>query len=143
MSVEPLARLGRRFRLAASRSLGDLRRAWDPVRQAETAMFVAALGLVVASAVFGGASQTNALSLMLVELASLPLLFLGVYLLMARAAPAGSTAALGLLGAIVLVPLLQIAPLPFEIWLATCRVARSKGRRSSSPVWAGLRCRSA
>ena len=47
-------------------------------------MFAAALLLLLVSAVFGGASQTNALSLMAVELASLPLLFMSTYLVLGR-----------------------------------------------------------
>ena len=43
----------------------------------------------VTATLFGGASQTNALSLMAVELAALPLLFLSVYLTLAGAGPRG------------------------------------------------------
>ncbi|MEJ0065388.1 MAG: O-antigen ligase family protein [Caulobacteraceae bacterium] len=116
MSVEPLERLGRGLVVGWRRSLGDLHGAWTPARQTQSAVYASALLLLLVSAVFGGASQTNALSLMAVELASLPLLFVSIYLLLAGAAPAGSAFPIGLLAAIVLLPALQIAPLPFELW---------------------------
>ena len=116
MSIEPLERISRSLVGTWRGWLEDARRAWAPARQAETAVFAGALLLLLASAVFGGASQTNALSLMAVELASLPLLFVAIYLLLAGAAPAGSAVPLGLLGAIALVPVLQIVPLPFDVW---------------------------
>ncbi|HXQ14008.1 MAG TPA: O-antigen ligase family protein [Caulobacteraceae bacterium] len=116
MSIEPLERIGRGFVVTWRRSLEELRRAWAPARQTETAVFAGALLLGLVSAVFGGASQTNALSLMVVELASLPLLFVAIYLVAAGAAPAGSAFPLGLLAVIVLVPVLQIAPLPYGVW---------------------------
>ena len=115
VSVEPFERLGRGFGLAAPFA-GECARAWAPETQAQTAVFASALLLEVFATLFGGASQTNALSLMAVELASLPLLLVSIYLILARAAPPGSTFPLALLAAIVLVPLLQIAPLPFQIW---------------------------
>jgi O-antigen ligase len=114
--VEPFERWGRGFVYTWRRLLDQSRRAWAPARQAQSAVYAAALLLLLVSAVFGGASQTNALSLMAVELASLPLLFVSIYLMLAGAAPKGSTLALALLAAIVLAPLLQIAPLPFQIW---------------------------
>lgn len=116
MSVEPFERWGRGFAITWRRALGEMRDAWSPARQAQSAVYAGALLLLLVSAVFGGASQTNALSLMAVELASLPLLFVSIYLLLAGAAPTGSAFALGLLTAVVLVPVLQIVPLPFEVW---------------------------
>ena len=116
MSVEPFERMSRGLIIAARRSLDNLKHAWAPERQTQTAIFAGALLLLVVSTVFGGASQTNALSLMMVELASLPLLFLSIYLVLAGAAPAGSALPLGLLAAVVLIPVLQIVPLPFEVW---------------------------
>jgi O-antigen ligase len=116
VSVEPFERWGRGLVSTWRRALDQLRRAWAPARQAQSAIYAGALVLLLVSAVFGGASQTNALSLMVVELASLPLLFVSIYLILARAAPPGSTFPLALLAAIVLLPALQIAPLPFQIW---------------------------
>jgi O-antigen ligase len=116
VSVEPFERMGRGLIVAARRLMDDLKHAWAPQRQTQSAIFAGALLLLVVSAVFGGASQTNALSLMAVELASLPLLFLSIFLILAGAAPAGSAFPLGLLVAIVLIPILQIVPLPFDVW---------------------------
>jgi O-antigen ligase len=103
---------------AAARARSRPERTDAPVAdaQTQTALFVSAMLLVICSALFGGASQTNALSLMGVELASLPLLFAATYLVLAGAAPAGVRLPLILLGAIVAVPLLQLVPLPVSIW---------------------------
>lgn len=116
MSIEPLERISRGLVFVWRRWLHDVARAWAPARQTETAVFAGALLLLLVSAVLGGASQTNALSLMAVELAGLPLLFIAIYLLLGGAAPAGSAIPLALLGAIVLVPVLQIVPLPYDVW---------------------------
>lgn len=96
--------------------LDRVRAAWAPARQTDSAVFVGALLLLVTSAVFGGASQTNALSLMAVELSSLPLLFVGLYLLAAGAAPTGAHLPLAVLAATLAIPALQIVPLPYEVW---------------------------
>jgi O-antigen ligase len=116
VSVEPFERWGRGLGFTWRRWLDQLQRAWAPARQAQSAVYVGALVLLLVSALFGGASQTNALSLMAVELASLPLLFLSIYLILARAAPPGTIFPRALLAAIVLLPALQLAPLPFQIW---------------------------
>src|SRR5580658_5516119 len=92
------------------------REAWAPANQAQSALFTCALVLLFMSVVFGGASQGNALSLMAVELASLPLLFLSLYLVLAGAAPKGVLWPLILLAAIVALPLVQLIPLPAAIW---------------------------
>lgn len=95
---------------------GRLAEAWAPANQARATVFAAALLLVLAAALGGGASQANALSLMSVELASLPLLFVSLYLTLAGAAPRGVRLPLALLGAVVAVPLLQLIPLPASLW---------------------------
>ena len=92
------------------------RAAWRPENQVQTAVFACALLLLVVATLFGGASQGNALSLMAVEVASLPLLFVGLYLVFAGAAPKGSALPLTLLALIVAVPILQLIPLPASIW---------------------------
>jgi O-antigen ligase len=92
------------------------RSAWRPENQIQTAVFVCALLLVVVATLFGGASQGNALSLAAVEVASLPLLFVGLYLALAGGAPKGSVPPLILLMLIVAVPILQLIPLPASIW---------------------------
>jgi O-antigen ligase len=100
----------------AQRALGGLREAWAPERQSRTALFASALLLEVFATLFGGASQTNALSLMVVELASLPLLFLALYSVLSGAAPRGLIVPSLILIGIVLTPALQLIPLPPEIW---------------------------
>jgi O-antigen ligase len=80
------------------------------------ALFACALLLLVVSLIFGGASQGNALSLAAVEVASLPLLFISLFLLFAGRAPRGVIAPLALLALIVATPLLQLIPLPPEVW---------------------------
>ncbi len=78
--------------------------------------FGLALLLVVLSTLFGGASQTNALSLTTVELASVPLLMVAGYRLLTEGAPGGGRLALVLLGAVAALPLLQLIPLPYDLW---------------------------
>src|SRR5580704_8909813 len=97
-------------------AIAALRRAWDPANQTRTAVFTCALGLLVASTLFGGASQTNTLSLMGVELASLPLLFISLYQMFAAGPPRGAWLPLALLAATVVVPVLQLIPLPPSLW---------------------------
>ncbi len=100
----------------ASRAVDELRAAWAPDRQVGTAVFASALLIQVFATLFGGASQTNALSLMAVELASLPLLFVTVYVTLAGAAPKGLAIPLLILIGVILVPALQLVPLPPQIW---------------------------
>src|SRR5262249_10531399 len=85
--------------------------------QNQTAVFACALLLAVVAALFGGASQGNALSLTAVEVASLPLLFVSLYLVFAGTAPKGSLAPLVLLALVAIVPILQLVPLPASIWM--------------------------
>lgn len=92
------------------------RRSWAPDRQAQTAVFASALLLEVFATLFGGASQTNALSLLTVELAALPLLFISLYLMLARAGPRGALLPIMILIAVILVPIAQLIPLPASIW---------------------------
>lgn len=93
-----------------------LRRAWSPANQTRTAIFASALLLLVVATLFGGASQTNALSLMGVELASLPLLFMALYLIFAAGLPARTLLPLAVLIAVAAIPILQLIPLPAGIW---------------------------
>lgn len=81
-----------------------------------SALFLCAMGLEIVSALFGGASQANAVALMIVELASLPLLFLAARQLITGGAPRGARWPLLLLTATAAVPLLQLIPLPGGIW---------------------------
>jgi len=102
---------------AVNPGIGEtLRRAWAPANQAQTMTFAGTLLLLFAAALFGGASQGNALSLMAVEIASLPLLFISLYLVLAGAAPRRITLPLLLLAAVVATPLLQLVALPPDVW---------------------------
>ena len=82
---------------------------WDAVA-------IASVFLLVLSFAFGGASQNHTLRLALVELAALPLLVLAA----ARLAQDGlwreHRFPLGLLAAVVAIPLVQLIPLPPAIW---------------------------
>ena len=80
--------------------------------------------LVVMSAVFGGASREAPIRLMAVELSSLPLLFLSLRALAARRLWQGRTLAFAVLALTLLIPALQLIPLPPNIWAAL------PGRRS-------------
>lgn len=82
---------------------------WDPVA-------IAAVVLLAFSFVFGGASQNHALRLALVELASLPLLVLASERLIQSGAWRQHRFALGLLAAVVAIPLIQVIPLPPAVW---------------------------
>ncbi|MDZ4390654.1 MAG: O-antigen ligase family protein [Gemmatimonadales bacterium] len=88
----------------------SLKGQWDAVA-------IAAAVLLVFSFVFGGASQNHALRLALVELAALPLLVLGVGRLFEAGRWREHRFALGLLAALVAVPLVQLIPLPPSIWI--------------------------
>ncbi len=93
-----------------------LRRALARVRLDADPIFACALTLLVTSMLFGGASQDNALPLGAVELASLPLLFAAIYRIVTRGHPPGARLPLALLIGVVMIPLLQLAPLPPQIW---------------------------
>lgn len=81
--------------------------------------FVLAGVLVTASAILGGASRDNALRLAIVELCALPLSALAIRP-MARGGDrrhdTTTTAAFILLGLVIAVPLLQLIPLPPQLW---------------------------
>lgn len=77
---------------------------------------VAALVLLTLSIVLGGASREHALRLALVELAALPLLVLAAGSLIRTGQWREHRFALGLIGAVVAIPLLQLVPLPPTIW---------------------------
>ncbi|RZJ01617.1 MAG: O-antigen ligase domain-containing protein [Brevundimonas sp.] len=73
--------------------------------------------LLVAAFLFGGASRLNALRLAVVELASLPLLVIAASRLMKNSSVfQDHKFALGLLGATVALPLVQLIPLPPGLW---------------------------
>ena len=72
--------------------------------------------LLAFSFAFGGASQSNALRLALVELAALPLLVLAAGRLIQTGQWREHRLALGLLAAVVALPLIQLIPLPPAVW---------------------------
>ena len=74
------------------------------------------MALTVVGGLFGGASQANALSLMLVELASLPLLWLAVHRLVTQGIPRGAAIPIAILAGVAAIPALQLVPLPETIW---------------------------
>ena len=82
---------------------------WDPV-------LVASLALLAISVAFGGASRDHALRLALVELAALPLLVLGAGRLVRTGLWQEHRFALGILAAVVAIPLVQLIPLPPAVW---------------------------
>ncbi len=82
---------------------------WDAVA-------IAALVLLAFSFAFGGASHSHALRLALVELSSLPLLVLAARRLILTSVWREHRFSLGLLAAIVAIPLIQLIPLPPAVW---------------------------
>jgi O-antigen ligase len=72
--------------------------------------------LLAFSFAFGGASQNHALRLALVQLSSLPLLVLASDRLLRTGVWREHRFALGILAAIVAIPLVQIIPLPPAVW---------------------------
>ena len=82
---------------------------WDAVA-------IAAVVLLVFSFAFGGASQSHALRLALVELTALPLLVLAASRLIQTGGWREHRFALGLLAAVVAIPLIQLLPLPPAVW---------------------------
>ena len=88
-----------------------LRGQWDAVA-------IASIVLLAFSFAFGGASQGHALRLALVELAALPLLVLAAGRLVQTGLWREHRFALGLLAAVVAVPLIQLIPLPPAMWTA-------------------------
>jgi len=80
------------------------------------ALGIASVVLLAFSFAFGGASQGHALRLALIELAALPVLVLVASRLVQTGLWREHRLALGVLGALVAIPLLQLIPLPPAIW---------------------------
>lgn len=89
----------------------SLKGQWDPVA-------IATALLLALSFVFGGASREHALRLAVVELAALPLLVLAAGRLIRTGLWREHRFALGLLGAVAALPLIQLIPLPPFLWTA-------------------------
>ena len=79
---------------------------------------LATLVVVVVDLVFGGATQPDAVSTMVARLVNLPLLVASLWRLRGVRLGWGGKSGLGLLAAIVAVPLLQAIPLPPSVWEA-------------------------
>jgi len=82
---------------------------WDAVALATAVLLVLAI-------VFGGASRQHALRLALVELAALPLLFVAAARISRDGIPSACRTSLFLVGSLCVLPLLQVVPLPPQIW---------------------------
>lgn len=82
---------------------------WSPI-------VIAAVALLCISVVFGGASRQHVLRLALVELAALPLLVIAINRLIQGGAWRAHRFALAILSFVVLIPLIQLVPLPPVIW---------------------------
>lgn len=77
---------------------------------------IAAVVLLAFSVLFGGASRDHALRLALVELAALPLMVIAGGRLIQSGGWRAHQFALGLMAAVVAIPLVQSLPLPPAIW---------------------------
>lgn len=84
---------------------------WDVVAIASTI-------LLALSLVLGGASRVHMLRLVIVELAALPLLVISLNQLIRTGLWREHRFALGILGAVAALPLIQLIPLPPAIWTA-------------------------
>lgn len=85
-------------------------------RLPEDPLALGAIGLLLVAIVFGGASRDNELRVALVELAALPLLGFGLWRLMSQDRVGAHRFALALAGFVFLVPLLQLLPMPIDLW---------------------------
>lgn len=77
---------------------------------------LALVALLALSFLLGGASRQHELRLALLELAAVPVLLLGLLTLLKRDDLGAHRQALTLAGLIVLIPLVQLVPLPPSIW---------------------------
>lgn len=91
-----------------------------------------AMALLALCLVFGGASQENAVNVAGLELAALPVLFLAGQRLWRSGAYRHARTALALAALVVAIPLLQLVPLPFDVW------SRLPGRQDLSAAAALL-----
>lgn len=88
----------------------------SPLKFPKDPLALGAMGVLFVAFVFGGASRVNELRLALVELAALPLLAAGLWRLLKTDGVRTHQFALSLAGLAVLIPLVQLVPLPPEIW---------------------------
>jgi O-antigen ligase len=106
-------------------TLDLMREGWGPSRTIRAprrlgALFLLTAMLIAAATLLGGASRENSLRLAAVELCALPLAMVGVRSLPWDPAEESSVGGVAptLLALIVAVPLLQLVPLPPNIWAA-------------------------
>lgn len=79
---------------------------------------IAAITLILAAGVFGGASRANELRQGIVELAAIPLLVGAVWTLSGQPWDRNRLLAVSLAALVVALPALHLVPLPFEVWRA-------------------------
>jgi len=79
-------------------------------------VFAASILVIGAAIAFGGASRENPIRLAIVEFASLPLALWGLRNLLLHQGWKGATIPLAIFAAIVLIPLIQVTPLPSGAW---------------------------
>lgn len=102
---------------------------------------IAAVVLLALSFVLGGASQQHALRLALVELAALPLLVIAAERLIRSGVWREHRFVLGLLAALVAIPLVQLIPLPPAIWTGLAgrdQLVLALGLAGIQPGWGPL-----
>ncbi|NEX94884.1 hypothetical protein, partial [Caulobacter sp. 17J65-9] len=102
---------------------------------------VMAFVLLALSVVLGGASRENALPLALVELAAAPLLVIAGWRLIGSGTWREHKFALALLAGLVAVPLLQLLPLPFDLWRrlpGRAPIAAVADLAGAAPAWAAF-----
>lgn len=98
----------------------------------------AATGLLLTCLVLGGATRQNALLIAILELIALPIGLLAAWKLGAAHGVRGLWAPLVLLAAIVLLPLAQLIPLPFETWAqlpGRAQLAEALRQAGDPPAW--------
>ena len=102
---------------------------------------IAAAVLLAFSFVLGGASRDHALRLALVELAALPLLVIAGSRLIKSGLWREHRFALSLLGAVVAIPVIQLIPLPPQVWTGLPgreEMALALELAGLRPGWVGL-----
>lgn len=90
--------------------------AGQPKGQHFSALAITALAVLTLAFLFGGASRQHELRLAFVELASVPALLLAILALSRRDDLGQHQLILGLLAATCLIPLVQLIPLPPQLW---------------------------
>jgi hypothetical protein len=92
------------------------RKSARPEAQEPWGLFAASFVVIAAAILFGGASRENHIRLALVELTSIPLAMLALRHLIFYGAWKSAIVPLAILASIMLVPILQIVPLPPDWW---------------------------